>query len=172
MKGLPEHMAFYAAYHRDPRNVATHVVGVPAIVLSLMVLLSLASVPGTGISLALVVTAALLLYYVALDGALGIAMTIVLLPLLWLADRIAGLGAATALAVFLVLFVGGWALQLLGHRFEGNRPALTASLFQIFMAPIFLMAEAFFALGLRRELRQDVERRVLTRGAAPAASTR
>ena len=172
MKGLPEHMAFYAAYHRDPRNVATHVVGVPAIVLSLMVLLSLASVPGTGVSLALVVTAALLLYYVALDGALGIAMTIVLLPLLWLADRVAGLGAATALTVFLVLFIGGWALQLLGHKFEGNRPALTASLFQIFMAPIFLMAEAFFALGLRRELRQDVERRVLTRGAASAASAR
>jgi uncharacterized membrane protein YGL010W len=172
MKGLPEHMAFYAAYHRDPRNVATHVVGVPAIVLSLMVLLSLASVPGTGVSLALVVTAVLLLYYVALDGALGIAMTIVLLPLLWIADRIAGLGAAPALAVFLVLFVGGWALQLLGHKFEGNRPALTASLFQIFMAPIFLMAEAFFALGLRRELRQDVEQRVLTRAAAPAVSAR
>jgi uncharacterized membrane protein YGL010W len=172
MKSLPEHMAFYAAYHRDPRNVATHVVGVPVIVFSLMVVLSLAAVPGTGVSLALVVTAALLLYYVVLDGALGIAMAIVLLPLLWLADRIAGMGTATALAVFLVLFVGGWALQLLGHKFEGNRPALTASLFQIFMAPIFLMAEAFFALGLRRELRQDVKRRVVTRGAASAASAR
>ena len=172
MKSLPEHMAFYAAYHRDPWNVATHVVGVPVIVFSLMVVLSLGTVPALGVSLALVVTAALLLYYVVLDGALGIAMAIVLLPLLWLADRIAGMGTATALAVFLVLFVGGWALQLLGHKFEGNRPALTASLFQIFMAPIFLMAEAFFALGLRRELRQDVERRVLTRGAASAASAR
>jgi uncharacterized membrane protein YGL010W len=172
MKSLPEHMAFYAAYHRDPRNVATHVIGVPVIVFSLQVLLSLATVPGTGVSLALVVTAALLLYYVFLDGALGIAMAVFLLPLLWLADRIAGIGTATALVVFLVLFAGGWALQLLGHKFEGNRPALTASLFQVFMAPIFLMAEAFFALGLRRELREDVERRVLTRAAVPAGAAR
>jgi uncharacterized membrane protein YGL010W len=172
MKGLPEHMAFYAAYHRDPRNVATHAVGVPVIVFSLMVVLSLAMLPGTGVSLALVVTAALLLYYVVLDGALGIAMAIVLLPLLWLADGVAGAGTATALAVFLVLFVGGWALQLIGHKLEGNRPALTASLFQVFMAPIFLMAEAFFALGLRSELRHDVERRVPTRDAASAVSAR
>jgi uncharacterized membrane protein YGL010W len=172
MKGLPEHMAFYAAYHRDPRNVATHAVGVPVIVFSLMVVLSLAMLPGTGVSLALVVTAVLLLYYVVLDGALGIAMAIVLLPLLWLADGVAGAGTATALAVFLVLFVGGWALQLIGHKLEGNRPALTASLFQVFMAPIFLMAEAFFALGLRSELRHDVERRVLTRDAASAVSAR
>jgi uncharacterized membrane protein YGL010W len=38
---------------------------------------------------------------------------------------------------FAVLFVGGWILQLVGHVFEGRKPALVDNLFQIFVAPIF-----------------------------------
>ncbi|MEY2953064.1 MAG: hypothetical protein RLZZ401_1151, partial [Pseudomonadota bacterium] len=32
MKTLIDHLAQYGAYHRDPRNIATHFVGVPMIV--------------------------------------------------------------------------------------------------------------------------------------------
>ena len=37
MKTLEDQMSFYAAYHQDPRNKATHFVGVPTIVFSLMI---------------------------------------------------------------------------------------------------------------------------------------
>lgn len=37
MRTLEEQMAFYAAYHQDARNKATHFVGVPAIMLSLVI---------------------------------------------------------------------------------------------------------------------------------------
>jgi uncharacterized membrane protein YGL010W len=37
-----------------------------------------------------------------------------------------------------------------GHAFEGRKPALADNLFQIFVAPIFLAAEVFFALGLKK----------------------
>ena len=50
-----------------------------------------------------------------------------------------------------MLFVGGWILQLVGHVFEGRKPALADNLFQIFVAPIFLCAELFFALRLQAE---------------------
>lgn len=53
------------------------------------------------------------------------------------------------LSLFAGLFVGGWILQLVGHVFEGRRPALADDLFQIFVAPIFLAAEVFFALGYK-----------------------
>jgi uncharacterized membrane protein YGL010W len=59
--------------------------------------------------------------------------------------------------VFLVSFVGGWVVQLVGHVFEGRKPALTDNLFQIFVAPIFLAAEATFALGMRKQLQARVE---------------
>ena len=37
---LVQSLARYAAYHRDRRNVATHLVGIPMIVLAVEVLLS------------------------------------------------------------------------------------------------------------------------------------
>jgi uncharacterized membrane protein YGL010W len=74
------------------------------------------------------------------------------------AEWVARMPWQTGLAVLLATFVGGWALQLIGHVFEGRRPALADNLFQIFVAPIFLVAEAAFALGLRRSTQQEVEK--------------
>ncbi len=67
---------------------------------------------------------------------------------------------------FGVLFVGGWILQLLGHVFEGRKPALADNLFQIFIAPIFLCAELFFALGYKPKLHAAVQERALQMRAA------
>jgi uncharacterized membrane protein YGL010W len=50
--------------------------------------------------------------------------------------------------------------------FEGRKPALTDNLFQIFIAPVFLMAEVFFALGLKRDVLEKVEAHLVQR--APA----
>jgi uncharacterized membrane protein YGL010W len=65
-----------------------------------------------------------------------------------------------ALAVAGSVFVLGWTLQLLGHRLEGNRPALLTNLAQILVAPLFLTAELGFSLGLRRRLHGDIERQL------------
>jgi uncharacterized membrane protein YGL010W len=51
---------------------------------------------------------------------------------------------------FALAFVGGWVFQLVGHVFEGKRPALVDNLFQALIGPMFLMAEIFVWLGLRR----------------------
>ncbi|WP_144430995.1 Mpo1-like protein, partial [Pseudomonas syringae pv. coryli] len=40
MKNLVDHLSQYAAYHRDSRNIVTHFVGIPLIVLAVAVLLS------------------------------------------------------------------------------------------------------------------------------------
>ena len=62
MKTLEDQMSFYAAYHQDSRNKATHFVGVPMIVFSLMIPLGWlrADVGGFALSAALVVTSVLL----------------------------------------------------------------------------------------------------------------
>ncbi len=57
------------------------------------------------------------------------------------------------------LFVGGWALQLVGHAFEGKKPAFLDDLRGLLDGPLFLVAEVAFALGLSPELRAEVERR-------------
>ncbi|HEY2608686.1 MAG TPA: Mpo1-like protein, partial [Paraburkholderia sp.] len=40
MSTLTQQLTQYAAYHRDRRNIATHFIGIPLIVLALAVLLS------------------------------------------------------------------------------------------------------------------------------------
>jgi len=157
MKTLEEQMSFYAAYHQDARNKATHFFGVPAIVLALMIPLSWLSFES--VSAAMVITAALLAYYLALDIWLGLAMCIVMGALLGIGQLIADQGAFAGWIWFGILFVGGWILQLVGHVFEGRKPALADNLFQIFVAPIFLCAELFFALGYKPRLQSAVEER-------------
>jgi len=163
MKTLEDQMGFYAAYHQDPRNKATHFVGVPAIMLSLFIPLSwlrleLGSVTVTG---AILLAATVLAYYLMLDVPLALAAALVTAVLVYIGNLIALQPISVGITWFLVLFVGGWILQLVGHSFEGRKPALTANLFQIFVAPIFLCAEAFFALGYKPGLRSATQRRAL-----------
>ena len=157
-----EQMAMYSAYHRDPRNRATHFVGVPMIAFALLVPMSLAglfSLGGYPVSVGTLFAAAVILYWIVCQPAVGIAAGLFFVPFVWFAHWIAAQGPATAWAVFAVAFVLGWVIQLVGHAFEGRKPALMDNLLQIFIAPVFLMAEALFALGLLKPLHDAVEAR-------------
>lgn len=163
MKTLEDQMSFYAAYHQDARNKATHFVGVPMIIVSLFIPLALLRVDLGGLALtgAVAFAAVILAYYLFLDVPLALATSAFTALFLWAAHWIAAQGPALAWGAFAVLFVGGWIIQLVGHAFEGRKPALADNLFQIFIAPIFLCAEIFFALGYKPALHAAVQRRAL-----------
>ncbi len=159
MKTLEEQMSVYLKYHRNPKNRLTHFVGVPLIMFSLFVLLALVRVEvgGFSISAATLLAVIVLIYYFRLDAVLAAAMTLFVAVLLVGAHGVANEGARPAVAVFAATFIGGWALQLIGHVFEGKRPALIDNFFQVFIAPIFLMAEVFFALGYKRDVAERMQ---------------
>jgi uncharacterized membrane protein YGL010W len=156
-------MSFYAAYHQDPRNKATHFLGVPMIIVSLFIPLSWirVEVGALTVSGALLFAAVVMLYYVFLDALLALATTLFTALFLVGAAWVASLGAALGWSAFAALFIGGWIAQLAGHAFEGRKPALADNLFQIFIAPIFLCAELFFALGYKPKLHAAVQERAL-----------
>ncbi len=158
MKSLAAQMSFYQRHHRSPRNRATHFIGVPAIVLSVMLALSWWRFGNSGLSAAELVSVVTLAYYFRLDVPLALASTAVFAVLLALAHGLdSALSPAGAHLACGALFIGGWALQLLGHYFEGRRPALADNLFQVVIAPIFLIAEVFFHFGYKPGLRHAVE---------------
>lgn len=173
MKPLADQMAVYAAYHRDPVNRAIHFVFVPVIVWSLMVLLSIPApfvLADTTLYWSMVAAFVLLLYYLQLDYALGIAMVAVFTVLEVLALQTAALGRDAALLAGGAGFVIGFGMQFVGHgAFEHRRPALVDNVWQIFVAPIFVVAEWAFALGLRRGLKAQVHAGMLQH--LPTAAT-
>jgi uncharacterized membrane protein YGL010W len=153
---LARQMSGYAAYHRNPWNRLTHFIGVPAIVFA--ILIPMAGVPlGGDATLAHAFAGVVLLYYFVLDVPIALATAVVVGALLRAALAAAGTGTAEGWTWFAAFFVGGWMFQLLGHVFEGRRPALADNVWQIFVAPIFLVAEVLFALGFKRELRERME---------------
>ena len=77
MKNTQALLTQYAHYHRDPRNIATHFVGVPMIVLAVGVLLARASIELSGwtISAAWLAWAASTVWYLS-RGHLGAGITV------------------------------------------------------------------------------------------------
>jgi uncharacterized membrane protein YGL010W len=146
----------YASVHRDWRNKATHFVGIPLIVFSLLLLLSLLRFEfgDREWTLSLAVAIVAVLGWIALDLGIGILMAALMAPAWYAAEALAGaLGSPSAIwTAFTVLFVGGWVLQFLGHHYEGKRPALLDNIFQGFIGPMFLVAETVVAMGHRRDL--------------------
>jgi uncharacterized membrane protein YGL010W len=173
MKTIEDQMSFYAAYHQDARNKATHFIGVPAIMLSLFIPLAWIRFEAGGVTLtgAMLFAAVVLIYYFFLDLPLALAMLVITIALVWIGHQIAALGVMQGWIWFAVLFVGGWILQLVGHGFEGRKPALADNLFQIFVAPIFLAAEVFFALGYKPALHQRINQRAQLSRAQSADSS-
>jgi uncharacterized membrane protein YGL010W len=159
MKTLEQHLTTYASYHRDRRNIATHFVGIPMIVLAVATLLSrpVLLVAGIPLSPAVVVMALSIVFYLALDLRYGIAMAALLALTLWPAHRIAAGSTGVWLAAGGGMFVLGWVIQFIGHIFEGKKPAFVDDLVGLLVGPLFLVAEAGFALSLRDPLRERIE---------------
>ena len=178
MGTLEESLARYAAYHRDRRNIATHFAGIPMIVLAGVIAgASVAFRVGSmEVTLSAIASIAACVYYFRLDFVFGVAMAVALLAACAAAsEALARLGIGGALGAALVLFVAGWALQFLGHRYEGMKPAFFDDVRQLLVGPLFVCAEAFFMLGARTELRRRIEARVgpvVARRIHPFADTR
>ena len=174
MQTLEQQMSFYAAYHQDPRNKATHFAGVPMIIFGLFVALGWAriEVGGVTLSAAMLLAAVVLAWYFLLDVPLALAMLVINAVLLYLADMVSVLPLGAGALWFLAFFGGGWVIQLIGHAYEGRKPALADNFLQIFVAPIFLAAEVFFALGYKPGLHAAVQKRALEMRAAAGIGER
>ena len=157
MPSLVERLVSYAEYHRDKRNIATHFVGIPMILVGTQA--ALARVGIGPLNAAVGATGLATRYYRALDPTYGAAMGAVLAATCAAGTAIAALPTPLWAGATAGLFVGGWALQFLGHYFEGRKPAFLDDLRGLLDGPLFLVAETAFALGLSPALRAEVERR-------------
>lgn len=161
MKSLVDHLSQYAAYHRDPRNIASHFIGIPMIVVAVAVLLSRPawSLAGLSWSPALLLALAASVFYLRLEVRLGVLMTVLMALSVWAGQVLAAQSTGLWLSSGLGLFVIGWVIQFVGHYYEGRKPAFVDDLSGLIVGPLFVVAELTFLLGLRHDLKQAIEQR-------------
>jgi uncharacterized membrane protein YGL010W len=161
MKTLLDQLANYAEYHRCERNIATHLVGVPLIVIGILVLLSrpvwviepLALSPAVGLVTVFV------LYYLRLHAVFGVIMGTLCGLCLVLGAYVAALDDTTWLAAGVGCFLVGWVIQFIGHYFEGRKPAFFDDVMGLAIGPLFVLAEVLFKLGAFTMLKAAIEER-------------
>ncbi|SDS72211.1 Mpo1-like protein [Bradyrhizobium canariense] len=149
-------LADYVEYHRDPWNCAMHVLGIILLFLGAILPLSMwpISLFGAQITVATLMALPVLIYWLVLDTALGLAIVGVAVLLLAAAAMIADHASVTGVWITTaILIVTGVASQIVGHQvFERRQPALVDNPSHLLLGPIFVMAKLFIALGLRHDL--------------------
>lgn len=166
----------YARYHRDPRNIATHFAGIPLIVFAVAALLAGLRLPvaGSVVSGDLIAYALATLWYLRQGRSAVVLVTIAVIGAFVAAAHPLGQAStATWLGVGLGSFVVGWVLQFVGHFWEGRKPAFVDDLRGLLVGPLFVVAEAGFAMGLWRSLqaRIDAQAGPVARQTPPAQPT-
>ncbi|NOU49545.1 DUF962 domain-containing protein [Pseudoalteromonas sp. JBTF-M23] len=161
MTMLEQKLINYAKYHRDRRNIATHFVGIPLIVIAIGLLLyiPISQLNSMVLTPTLIVVLLCSAYYLRLDFRLGALMSL-LFALVYTAAKQLYIGWPDDKSWFYllgaVLFVCGWILQFIGHYFEGKKPAFVDDLIGLVIGPLFVVVEALFMLGLMKTLEQKI----------------
>jgi uncharacterized membrane protein YGL010W len=134
--------AEYAAFHQDRRNRACHAIGIPLIVLGILALL--AQIGIGPVDLAIPVAIAVLIYYAAVSvrGALVSALAFTILYLI---------AVHLSWPLALAAFVLGWGFQLVGHRYEGNKPKFLENLTYLLIGPLYFFEELFAMFAHRKQ---------------------
>jgi uncharacterized membrane protein YGL010W len=138
-EALSRHFADYAAFHRTAGNKACHSFGIPIIVLASLALLArvpLFAMGGFEVTLAELVVALLVAYYLTLDAALA-GLMLAAYAVLDVAGRF--IPPLPALG----LFVFGWILQGVGHWvYEKNSPAFFSNFVHLAVGQLWILAKA------------------------------
>ncbi|MFZ2652325.1 MAG: Mpo1-like protein [Burkholderiaceae bacterium] len=163
MRSATDLLSQYAQYHRDRRNIVSHLIGVPMIVFALGVLLARPAfaIGDAALTPAWLVFAPVAAWYLTRGNLLlGVAVSLEVAALLWLGQMLARGSITSWLAWGIGFFVVGWIIQFVGHWYEGRRPAFVDDLVGLLIGPMFVSAEGMFMLGWNKPLLAEIERRV------------
>lgn len=160
MKKFTEKIYSYDKYHQSKQNQITHFIGVPLIIFSLLLLgshfflsfLHISFFSRPMISISDIGVICLIIYYLFLRSpSLYLVPTaLVFFILLQFSHYMNQHHSANFIYILsTILFIVGWAFQLIGHKIEGNKPALVDNLSHIFIAPIYLISELMMKLGIK-----------------------
>lgn len=161
---LMDMLTGYASAHQHPLNVAVHMIGIPTIMLGVFIALSWvnAGIAGYTVNLAHVAALVLFVFYFTLDKLFSLIFLLYAAPVTWFATVIGAEPIATSGVVAAATFFGGYAAQFIGHAIEKSAPVLLKHPIQANLAaPFFIVVEIFKIAGLRDEMFNEVQKRIV-----------
>eukprot|EP01080_Neovahlkampfia_damariscottae_P008746 gene8746-694_t len=175
---LADQFCNYYEYHKNPINQLIHFIFVPTLVFGFLLIFTkipmtipfvtefLKPYPLIATNFGFVLMVCLVFYYLALNLQIGIIMNIEMFVFFLGANYLEQhvISAENFWYVCIAIQVVGWGIQFVGHGvFEGKRPALMDNLFQVFIAPIFVMLEYLFFLGFAKDLEKEIQKKIRER---------
>lgn len=133
-------LAHYASSHTHPTNELIHFAAIPLIVFCLCGLM-FALHPWAAYAF----IAASMVYYARLSSVFFISMV------LWSAIIIAILHSmgSYVLIASIVIFIGAWIVQFIGHKIEGKKPSFLEDIQYLWVGPMFVLSKLFLKLGIK-----------------------
>lgn len=152
MKNLQTWLNEYGESHRNPINKRIHWVCVPLIMLSVLGMLWLLPRPDTFavispyLNWSTLLMFASVVYYLMLSPRIAVGMIVVsavMCLVLVLLSRLAW----PLLWSSVVIFVGAWVGQFIGHKIEGKKPSFFKDLQFLLIGPAWLLADLYRKMG-------------------------
>ncbi|MBC7923728.1 MAG: DUF962 domain-containing protein [Ferruginibacter sp.] len=159
MRTTEQWLSEYGESHRNHTNKLIHWICVPAIVFSLIGLLS--SVPLGGlaslfppafapfVNLGTVFMLVSLLFYLRLSPVMFLGMVVIATLVVWGNYQLALVSPLPLWATSLVIFTVAWIGQFIGHRIEGKKPSFLQDLQFLLIGPAWLLSFIFRKMGIR-----------------------
>lgn len=153
MKSFQELMSIYQQEHRSKINKLMHYIGIPAIIFGIFIVLNWVNLDfGTMWKISfswLILIVAVVYYFMLAQYKIATITTIVLVIILLIASWVAGPYPTThGVILFVIFFFGGWIFLFVGSGMEKTKAAVIKSLWQIMIAPLFLVDELLGVCGL------------------------
>lgn len=128
----------YASYHRTEGNQVSHLIGIPAIVVTLLGLLSRVGgweTPLFPMDLGILIWAGGFVFYFVLDWRLSLSLGPALLGCYFIGRAMPGEWLWAG-------FIGGWVAQFIGHyRYEKKSPAFYKNLEHLLIGPAWVFCK-------------------------------
>jgi uncharacterized membrane protein YGL010W len=133
----------YESYHKDPLNIKIHIICVPLIILSVVGMLNAIPVAWGPIRIGHIVCLLYFSYYIFYARPYLLPCFAMFAAIIAVDFLLAKLPSPLYLSINISLFVVSWALQIWGHKKEGNKPAFIdnkeTAIHSTFMAPIMII---------------------------------
>ncbi|KAA1101084.1 hypothetical protein PGT21_006397 [Puccinia graminis f. sp. tritici] len=184
---LEDQFLFYGQYHHNPVNIIIHLICVPLIFFTTLILVHQFSFFGqtilgsvglpeplvrTGwfggegtmyeLNMSTITSIGYAVYFIALEPVAGVLYMPILLSFGHWSNLLVQAFPQSYFYPVLAVWAFSWILQFIGHgHFEKRKPALLDNLFQsIVLAVFFVWIEALFFLGYKPKLAASIHRKI------------